>query len=121
MQSLQRKGRLGAYDLGAMLVQIARMSCSIRLTEVVLKLGAPIDYPVTGEPVKTVLAALQVAARQTTEKAAHLLRFLLFQRTATHGTYYKWDIGSERGAAQVQVWLGVTWLELCDQYQQGLK
>lgn len=113
------QGHINPGLLGTILVQIARSSCSLPLAEEVLKLGAPIDYP-WGYG-RNGMTAIQAAAKQTTEDAAHLMRFLIFKGANTDRSNYMKDLATEKGAAQIVTWLGVTWDELQGEYQRSLE
>jgi len=105
--------------LGTILVQIAKSSCSVPLAEEVLKLGAPINYPWGFR--RSGMTAIQAAAKQPTEEAAHFMRFLISKGANTNSSRYKKDLATEKGAAQIVTWLGVTWDELQGEYQQSLE
>ncbi len=70
------RGKLEKSLLGKILGYVARSSCSVPLTEKLLSLGAPIDFP-RGYPPHRGMTALRAASRKTTREAADLMRCLL--------------------------------------------
>lgn len=118
-KKLAEEHQLTTAHMGALLVCIAKSTCSIPLAKALVELGADIDFPRTRLD-GVGMSALRIAARKTTQDAAVFMRFLLFEGArpyedrGTHNTRDFFDIGKERGATMVAKWLGVTWDELVE-------
>ena len=110
------QGSTTTLELGAILVRIAKSSCSLSLAQEVLELGANVDQ--RGDFGRDGLTALQAAAKKTTQEAAILMDLLISKGAATIGKHSDGrpgkDIGTEKGAAEIAKWLGMTWDELLD-------
>ncbi|KAK9780358.1 hypothetical protein SCAR479_02995 [Seiridium cardinale] len=117
LKSLLRntQGYVGTDLLGAILLNIAKSSCSAVLAEEVLDLGAPVNYPWGFK--KTGPTAIAIVARKTSEEAARLIRILVLRGADTSSRRHRRDLATEKGAEQILTWLGLTWDELNDEYR----
>ncbi|KAM7210216.1 hypothetical protein V8F06_014405 [Rhypophila decipiens] len=95
--------------LGKGLVNIAQSTCSIEQARVLLKLGAPIDYP---SGLHGGYTALHWACKKNSEDAAHFARFLLLEGAEPRLGYGNSLPRNEVGAKKIQHWLGMDWSEL---------
>jgi len=102
--TLQRlNAKLGSHLQGAILLRIAKSSCSIPLIETILSFGVDIDFT---NDFRHRVTALRSAAKQNTAEGALLMRYLL-EHGAEPG-----DIGQEKGAREIKQWVGSTWEQL---------
>lgn len=102
------EGMDGRY-LGKGLVNVAQSTCSIEQARVLLKLGAPIDYP---SGFHGGFTALHWACKKNSEDAAHFARFLLLEGADPGLGYGNSLPRNEVGAKNIQGWLGMDWSEL---------
>ncbi|KAK6074241.1 NACHT domain protein [Seiridium cupressi] len=117
LKSLLRntRGYVGTDWLGAILLNIAKSSCSAVLAEEVLDLGAPVNYPWGFK--KSGPTAIAIVVRKTSEEAARLIRVLVLRGADTSSRRHRRDLATEKGAEQILTWLGLTWDELNDEYR----
>ncbi|KAK6073797.1 NACHT domain protein [Seiridium cupressi] len=117
LKSLLRntRGYVGTDWLGAILLNIAKSSCSAVLAEEVLDLGAPVNYPWGFK--KSGPTAIAIVVRKTSEEAARLIGVLVLRGADTSSRRHRRDLATEKGAEQILTWLGLTWDELNDEYR----
>jgi hypothetical protein len=108
------------YWKNAML-HVASTTCSIELARFLVDQEVPVDWRNNSKASPTPLV---YAARKTDDRAAQLVRFLLFNGAETvveiekrnnrakNIVKYRIDVSAQKGAQQISKWLGVTFDEL---------
>lgn len=118
---LAREGKLNEIWLGNALIQVAQETCSIPQAQALLEAGADINqrslvFRRAGNKSKAGRGrtALHWASRDTSEDAAHFMKFLL-ERGADPSLQFK-RVGpaDEEGARNISRWLDITWEELVE-------
>ncbi|KAF5668760.1 Nacht domain-containing protein [Fusarium denticulatum] len=95
-------------DRSRVLRDIAESTCSVNLARYAIQHGCEVNSKATyNSP-----TALQCAARQTTQQAADLMKFLLLQGADPNMGGAKNMIRDEKGAREISKWLRMTWDEL---------
>lgn len=114
LQFWKTHGVLEALDktsLGATLVNLTKSTCSVRIAERLIEVGANVDHRRSSK----YLTPLHHAARNTSQAAAELMEFLL-QHGADPDAFQDTEtivrIRDEKGAKTISKWLGVSWDEL---------
>ncbi|BCS29275.1 uncharacterized protein APUU_70845A [Aspergillus puulaauensis] len=110
------------HILGAILVRIAKSSCTLSLAKQILSYGAPVDYPrVNTRPVSprkgTGITALHAAAKKNTKDAALLIQLLVMNGAIEDMA----RVREEPGAKGLPQFIGVSFNDLIQlrlQYQQ---
>ncbi|KAI5456910.1 hypothetical protein BGZ63DRAFT_434144 [Mariannaea sp. PMI_226] len=102
--------RLTKGVMTELLSNIARSTCSIYLARHLLMHGFEVDGRRTGNH----LTPLHWAAKQTTERAARFMEFLLLHGADPNKNTAKRKIEDEKGALRISAWLGVSWHELVE-------
>jgi hypothetical protein len=105
--------RLVEPDLGRALINVAQTTCSIEQARILLKLGAPINFPREPDWSKGYTALLW-ASKKTSEEAAHFMKFLLLQGADPDILCGTATPSREEGARQIETWLSMTWDQLVE-------
>lgn len=102
---------LGKTSLGPTLVNLTKSSCSVRIAERLIEVGANVNHRRSPK----YLTPLHHVARNTSQAAAELMEFLL-QHGADPDAFQDTEtivrIRDEKGAKTISKWLGVSWDEL---------
>ncbi|KAK1765267.1 hypothetical protein QBC33DRAFT_496016, partial [Phialemonium atrogriseum] len=114
---LSGMGRVKPPDLGRALTMVAQTTCSVEQAKVLLELGAPIDYPQSEN--SRGYTALHWASKKTSEEAAHLMKFLLFEGAKANTRFGSARPEKEEGARKIETWLGLTWDKLAESAGRG--